>query len=188
MTTPTLQGKHVRLEPLSLTHLDAIQELAQDPTIWTYMNGRIHDRASLQTWFDTAKKLHPHTWVTVLQSTGEVVGTSRYIDLDLRHRTVEIGNTWIAAPHRGTKVNPEAKLLQLTYAFEELKLQRVALKTHHNNLHSQAAMRKLGAQYEGTFRNHMIMDDGTTRHTVWFSITKEDWPAVKAGLETRLNN
>ena len=85
-------------------------------------------------------------------------------------------------------MNPEAKLLQLTYAFETLHLRRVALKTHHENLQSQAAMRKLGAQYEGTFRNHLIMPDGSARHSVWFSITQEDWPQVKSSLEQRLSS
>jgi RimJ/RimL family protein N-acetyltransferase len=88
--------------------------------------------------------------------------------------------------YQGSGANPEAKLLQLTYAFETLHLNRVALKTHHENLQSQAAMRKLGAQYEGTFRNHYLMPDGSQRHSVWFSITKEDWPQVKSNLEQRL--
>jgi RimJ/RimL family protein N-acetyltransferase len=130
-------------------------------------------------------------WVTILksQSPGEpdrVIGSTRYIDLDLQHRTVEIGHTWLSPNHHGAGVNPEAKLLQLAYAFETLNLRRVALKTHHENLQSQAAMRKLGAQYEGTFRNHYIMPDGTPRHSVWFSITQEDWPQVKSQLEQRL--
>ena len=130
-------------------------------------------------------------WVTILKSqspetSDKVVGTTRFIDLDLHHLTVEIGNTWLAPEHHGAGINPEAKLLQLTYAFETLHLRRVALKTHHENLQSQAAMRKLGAQYEGTFRNHYIMPDGSPRHSVWFSITQEDWPQVRERLATRL--
>ncbi len=104
-------------------------------------------------------------WATILKSPapGEpdtLVGTTRSsFDLDLHNLTVEIGNTWLSPTVHGANVNPEAKLLQLTYAFETLHLRRVALKTHHQNFQSQAAMRKLGAQYEGTFRNHYIMPD-----------------------------
>ena len=106
--------------------------------------------------------------------------------LDLRHRTVEIGHTWLSPSVQQAGDNPEAKLLQLTHAFETLNLNRVAFKTHHENLQSQAAIKKLGAQYEGTFRNHNITPDGTIRHSMWFSITKEEWPQVKSRLEERL--
>lgn len=84
------------------------------------------------------------------------------------------------------RCQPEAKLLQLTYAFEALNLNRVAFKTHHENLQSQAAIKKLGAVYEGTFRNHYVMPDGSLRNSVWFSITKDEWPEVRDGLKQRL--
>ena len=83
-------------------------------------------------------------------------------------------------------MNTEAKLLQLTYAFDDLKLNRVALKTHHENLRSQAAMRKIGTMEEGTFRNHYVMPDGSLRHSVWFSIIREEWPRVRSLLEAQL--
>lgn len=186
MTAPLLQGKTVRLEPLTEAHLEGIYRVACDPSIWTHMTGAIFDRASLQRWFETAQRLTPYTWVTVLQTTNEVIGSTRFADLDLHHRTVEIGYTWLSSSQRGSKANPEAKLLQLRHAFEDLKLRRVALKTHHENLRSQAAIRKLGAKYEGTFRNHMIMDDGSQRHSAWFSITPEEWPTVQENLLRRL--
>jgi len=101
---------------------------------------------------------------------------------------VEIGHTWLAAPYRGTRLNTEVKLLQLGYAFEDLNMRRVALKTHHENARSRAAVLALGATEEGTFRNHLIMPDGSTRHTVWYSITNEDWPSVKERLQQRIAN
>jgi len=125
-------------------------------------------------------------WVTVLKRDNRVVGSTRFIDLDMQHKTVEIGHTWITPELHAAGVNPEAKLLQLTYAFETLGLHRVAFKTHHENLQSQAAIRKLGAVYEGTFRNHYVLPDGSLRHSVWFSITKEEWPAVREGLRQRV--
>lgn len=186
MNTPTLAGTYVRLEPLAVSHLDGLQKIAADPSIWQFMMDSITDRASLERWAEAAQGPRFQTWVTLWQQTGETIGSTRFIDYDPHHRSVEIGNTWLSASYRGTAANPEAKLLQLQYAFEHLKLRRVALKTHHLNLQSQAAIRKLGAQYEGTFRNHWIMPDGSTRHTVWFSITEEEWPQVKTGLLARL--
>jgi RimJ/RimL family protein N-acetyltransferase len=110
------------------------------------------------------------------------------MDIDKNHQTTELGSTWLAPEFHGTGLNAEAKLLQLTYAFEQLGLRRVALKTHHENLQSQKAMRKIGAVEEGTFRNHYIMPDGTQRHSVWFSIIREDWPQVKSQLEARVRD
>lgn len=184
--TPTLTGEHVVLEPLAPRHFAGLAAVARDSSIWTFMIDRIQSDDDVERWANEAGGPRYHSWATVLRSTGEVIGSTRFIDLDLRHRNVEIGNTFLAAHARGTMANPEAKFLQLQHAFDVLKLRRVALKTHHSNLHSQAAMRKLGAQYEGTFRNHWIMPDGSTRHTAWFSIIEEEWPAVKAGLLKRL--
>ena len=188
---PTLDGTHVRLEPLSLEHLPALEAVAFDPSIWRYMLANIQTPADLRAWATTALAT-PNTlpWVTIKKShehtPDQLVGSTRFIDLDLHHRTTELGHTWLAASARGTLVNTEAKLLQLTYAFETLNLNRVALKTHHENLQSQNAMKAIGAIYEGTFRNHYLMPDGTARHSVWFSITREDWPTTKAHLMQRL--
>jgi N-acetyltransferase len=190
MDTPTLEGCTVRLEPLTLDHLPALEQIAFDPRIWRYFNAQITTTQELRTFVEGGLKFQAAgtgmPWVTVLKEGNQVVGGTRFIDLDLHHRTVEIGNTWLTPAVHGKQVNPEAKLLQLTYAFETLNLRRVALKTHHENLQSQAAMRKMGAQYEGTFRNHYLRDDGSQRHSMWFSIIQEDWPQVKAGLEKRL--
>jgi N-acetyltransferase len=191
LSPPTLEGPRLRLEPLTLAHLPALEKIAFDDRIWRYMNQRIATPADLQSWADTALQLQAAgtglPWVTILKKENLAIGSTRFIDLDLHHKTVEIGNTWLTPAMQCSGINPEAKLLQLTYAFEELKLNRVAFKTHHENLQSQAALRKLGAQYEGTFRNHYIMPDGTQRHSVWFSITKEDWPEVKSRLEKRIS-
>ena len=191
MQTPTLEGTHVRLEPLTLAHLPALEAVAFDPSIWRYMLSIIRAPEDLRAWADNvlaANNILP--WVTIKKSQGatpdQVVGSTCFLDLDLTHRTTELGHTWLAAPARGTLINTEAKLLQLTYAFETLNLNRVALKTHHENLQSQNAMKAIGAIYEGTFRNHYLMPDGTLRHSVWFSITREDWPTTKALLQSRL--
>jgi RimJ/RimL family protein N-acetyltransferase len=189
-TTPTLEGARVRLEPLTLAHLPALEQVAFDPRIWRYMSAWVKTPQDLRGWAETALMMEATgtsmPWVTIHKPEDKVIGSTRFADLDLHHRTTELGYTWLAPGFHGAEVNPEAKLLQLTYAFETLNLRRVALKAHHENLQSQAAMRKLGAQYEGTFRNHYTMPDGSARHSVWFSIILEDWPQVKSQLEHRL--
>jgi N-acetyltransferase len=188
--TPTLEGTLIRLEPLSLDHLPALERVALDERIWRYMLVWVRTPEELRAWVEAALAQGSTgtqmAWVTVLRKTGEVIGSSRFLELDLRHQTVEVGHTWIAPAFEGTGVNSEVKLLQFRYAFETLGLRRVALKTHHENLHSQAAIRAIGGVPEGTFRNHYVMPDGSQRHSVWFSITREEWPEVRSRLEARL--
>lgn len=189
--TPTLAGFGVRLEPIREEHAEAMATVALDPSIWKYMSLRFETAAEVQAWvLSTARddrESSSQIWVTRLAS-GEVVGSTRLIDIDLQHLRGEIGFSWLTAPWRGSGVNPRVKLLQLTHAFETLGLRRVALKTHHQNLQSQRGILKLGAKYEGTFRNHIIMPDGSTRHTAWYSIVSEEWPAVKSALLQRIGN
>ncbi|HTF61859.1 MAG TPA: GNAT family protein [Edaphobacter sp.] len=187
--TPILDGKWVRLEPLSRNHLSGLEEIAFEEKIWRYMLTRVSNRSELEGWMESALAANGNghiVWATILKAENRIVGSTRLIELDMRHRTAEIGHTWISPRWHGASVNPEAKQLQLRYAFEELGLNRVAFKTHHENLQSQAAVRKLGAVYEGTFRNHNVMPDGSLRHSVWFSITREEWPQVRSRLEERL--
>jgi RimJ/RimL family protein N-acetyltransferase len=187
--TPILDGKWVCLEPLSRNHLSGLEEIAFEEKIWRYMLTRVSNRSELEGWMDSALAANGNghmVWATILKAENRIVGSTRLIDLEMRHRTAEIGHTWISPRWHGARVNPEAKLLQLRYAFEDLGLNRVAFKTHHENLQSQAAIRKLGAVYEGTFRNHYVMPDGSLRHTFWFSITREEWPQVRSRLEERL--
>ncbi len=186
--TPLLEGYGVRLEPLSTAHIPALTQIAIDPSIWRYMNLRINTPADVEKLVaDSLREAETgaiEPWVTIVN--GRAAGATRFLDIQRNHRTAEIGFTWLAQPWRGSGVNPRVKLLQMTYGFETLGLRRIALKTHHENLHSQRAMLKLGAVYEGTFRNHMLMPDGTTRHTMWYSVTEEEWPAMKERLQARI--
>ena len=115
-----------------------------------------------------------------------VIGSTRYLDVQQDDRTVEIGWTWYTPEAWGGVVNPEAKYLLMRHAFEDWHAIRVALKTDIKNLHSQAAIKKLGARYEGTLRNQRVRPDGSYRDTVIFSVIESEWPQVKAGLEQRL--
>jgi RimJ/RimL family protein N-acetyltransferase len=194
MDTPILEGHGVRLEPLTLAHLPALEAIAFDPSIWRYMIFDVRTPADLRHWVEDALAAqgagNTLPWVTIRKSPeapDELVGCTRFLDLSLVHRTTELGNTWLVAKWRGTRVNTEAKLLQLTYAFETLHLNRVSFKTHIANQRSQSAIRAIGAKPEGTFRNHYIMPDGSLRDSAWYSITRQDWHEVKDLLTRRLN-
>jgi len=121
-----------------------------------------------------------------LNTTGELVGVSTYMDIRAEHKGLEIGSTWISKPYRGTVINPESKLLMLANAFENFGAHRVQLKCDGRNIQSQAAIAKLGAQREGVLRKHMVALDGFVRDTVMFSIIQAEWPEVRAGLEARI--
>ncbi len=175
---------------MTLDHLAGLEAVAFDDRIWRYMSVWIRTRDDLRRWIEAALQAEKagtvKPWVTVLKAENRVIGSTRFLDFDGTHKTTELGFTWLAPEFHGAGLNAEAKLLQLRYAFEELKLNRVALKTHHENLQSQAAMRKIGAVEEGTFRNHYIMPDGSQRHSVWFSIIRQEWPRVRSLLEARV--
>jgi N-acetyltransferase len=188
--TPVLDGVRIRLEPLTLGHLPGLEAVAFDDRIWRYMQTWVTTPDDLREWVQSALRAQAAgtamPWVAILKAGNRVIGSTRFMELDRNHRTAELGSTWLAPEFHGSGVNAEAKLLQLRYGFEELQLNRIALKTHHENLQSQAAMRKIGAVEEGTFRNHYVMPDGSARHSVWFSIIREDWPRVRSLLEERV--
>jgi RimJ/RimL family protein N-acetyltransferase len=180
----TLAGRFVRLEPLEERHRDdLLAAAAQDPETFRYMGSDLS--AGAEAWpayLADALGRDFVAWATVDTGTGRAVGSTRFGDIAPEHGRVEIGWTWIAPSHQRTAVNTEAKLLQLTYAFDELGAARVALKTDGRNLRSQAAIQRLGAVREGVLRRHIRMPDGFLRDTVYFSILAEEWPAVKARL------
>lgn len=179
----TLQGQTVRLEPLTQQHRDGLWAVAQTPEIWDHLLLRLDTPEAVEE-FVAAKQTaaREYAFAVVLAASGQVAGCTTYLEVDEVNRTVEVGGTWYAPDVWGTKVNPEAKLLLLRHAFEDWGALRVSLLTDIRNLHSQAAIRKLGAKYEGTIRRHRIRRDGSLRDSVLFSILKPD---VKAGLLAR---
>ena len=187
----TLAGRVVRLEPLTRGHLDALAEIAYEPSLWHWTNARVTDRASLAAYVDEAlaagQSESTIPFATVSLAENRVVGSTRFLDIVVRDSRVEIGATWVAVPFQRSPVNTEAKYLMLRHAFETLGAVRVALKTHAKNDKSRAAIERLGAQFEGIHRKQMLQPDGTRRDTAWYSIVDDEWPAVKARLEARLD-
>ncbi len=150
----------------------------------------VETEADLALWIEhalaEAAKGTALPFVTRELATGRIVGSTRYMNIDAAHYGLEIGGSWLGVAYQRSGINVEAKYLQLRHAFEVLGAIRVCLKTHHENKQSQAAIAKLGATREGIFRNHMIMPDGSFRHSVWYAILQEEWPDVKSRLEARM--
>jgi len=182
----TLEGRLVRLEPLSLDHVAGLAEVALDPAIWQWTIARPTTVAELQSWAasalagrDSGSEL---PFATIEAATGRPIGSSRYMNIVLEHRRLEIGWTWVAPGWQRTGANREAKLLMLDHAFETLGCRRVEFKTDSLNEPSRTALLGIGAQFEGIFRNHMVMPDGRMRHSAYYSVIDEEWPAVRARL------
>ncbi len=186
----TLEGRIVQLEPMSRDHLDGLLDVALDPSLWRWTIARPTDRAGLEAWLETALANREAgtelPFVTVERATGRPIGSSRYLNIALEHRRLEIGWTWVAPAWQRGGANREAKLLMLGHAFEALGCLRVEFKTDARNERSRAALLGIGATFEGVFRKHMVMPDGRNRDSAWYSITDDDWPDVRARLRASL--
>lgn len=182
----------MRLEPLAPGHLPALCAAAGDPAVFRWFLTRpLSDPAEMAAWFEEALRNQAGgaevAFATVRRTDGRVVGSTRFMDLRRAHRTLEIGNTWLAPEAQRTAINTEAKYLMLRQAFETWGAVRVQLKTDERNHQSRAAIARLGAVFEGILRNYQTRTcDGYVRNTAMFSITDREWPAVKAGLEAKL--
>lgn len=185
-----LDGKHVSLEPLSVEHVSALCEVGLEPSIWKWAPSAISDDSAMQRYVETALSERARgvslPFVTKEKSSGRIVGSTRYGNIDIPNKRVEIGWTWISPEWQRTRVNTEAKLLMLIHAFEVWRCIRVEFKTDALNEKSRNAIARLGAKEEGIFRKHMITESGRFRDSVYFSIIDSEWPSVKARLEQML--
>ncbi len=182
-----LEGTRVRLEPLRHDHLDDLKLVAFDAPLWQWTIMATQDEAGLEGWLEAAlanaEAGTERPFATIDLASGRAVGSSRYMSIVPEHRRLEIGWTWIGSAFQRTGANREAKLLQLTHAFETLGANRVEFKTHVRNERSRIALAGIGATFEGIFRQHMVMPDGSLRDSAWFSVITDEWPAVKARLQ-----
>ena len=183
----TLEGHHVRLEPVSLAHVPALWHAGAHEDIWHYLPYAIHSeddmRARVESDLAEQQAGDLVRFTTVAKAIAQPVGSTSYMNIDRHHRRVEIGGTWITPAWQRSAINTEAKYLQLRHAFETLGCIRVEFKTDALNTKSRQALARIGATEEGTFRNHMVMPGGRIRHSVYFGITNDEWPRVKAHLE-----
>ncbi|MGH8281850.1 MAG: GNAT family N-acetyltransferase [Gammaproteobacteria bacterium] len=187
---PALEGKHVWLEPLTLDHLDTLCSVGLDPELWQWVPNPVRNRQEMLEYVETAleeqRRKVNMPFVTRLVADGQVVGSTRFANMDLKNRHVEIGWTWIGIPWQRTSVNTEAKYLMLQYAFDVLGCLRVELKTDALNERSRAAIKRIGAKEEGVLRCHTLTAGGRMRDTVYYSILDNEWPTVKSVLQAKL--
>jgi N-acetyltransferase len=184
-----LEGRLIVLEPIREEHREPLREAAGDPVIWRWMQIDSSEPEGFDLWFDhalceaAAEREAP--FVTTERKGGRVLGSTRFLTLRPEHRGVEIGNTWLAQSAWSSGANIEAKLLMLEHAFEHVGAMRVEFKTDARNVESRRALEALPATFEGIFRKHMLIHAGI-RDSAYYAIVDDDWPAVKANLERRL--
>jgi RimJ/RimL family protein N-acetyltransferase len=186
----TLSGVHVRLEPLTLAHVPGLARAGLFPELWRLQPAALHTEddmfAYVSAALDDQQRGLSLPFAIVRQSDGGLIGSTRYMDIALAHRRLEIGATWLSPACQRSGANTEAKLLLLSHAFETLRLIRVVFKTELLNEPSRRALARIGAVEEGVFRQHLIAASGRRRDMVYFSILDSEWQAVKARLMQRL--
>ena len=185
----TLVGAHARLEPLALTHAEALAQAVRDGELWQLwytsvptpesMAAEIERRLGLQS----AGSMLPFT---SLDAHGTPVGMTTYMNVDAANRRLEIGSTWTAQRMQRGPFNTECKLLLLGHAFDTLRCIAVEFRTHYYNQQSRRAIERLGARLDGILRNHQRAANGTLRDTCVYSIVQGEWPTVKAHLQWQL--
>jgi RimJ/RimL family protein N-acetyltransferase len=185
-----LEGKFVRLEPLRVEHLDSLTEIGLDESLWLWTAAIVKNKEDMRRYIEAAldefERKISLPFKTVEKSSGKIVGSTRFGNIDVKNHRAEIGWTWISPRWQRTQINTEAKLLMLSHAFETWKCIRVELKTDVLNDKSRNAIERLGAQEEGILRRHIITEAGRIRDTIYYSILDTEWQSVKNNLQTKL--
>lgn len=186
----TLEGAHVRLEPMREAHADGLVAAGCGKGLFRFFPFSLETEDAMRAYVKANAAAVASglvlPFVTIERATQRVVGATSFLAIDAPNKRLEIGATWIAPTHQRSAVNTEAKLLQLTHCFEALGTNRVEFKTDERNEKSRNALARIGAKEEGRFRAHMVMPDGHLRTSVWFSVIAPEWPAVKSALAAKL--
>jgi RimJ/RimL family protein N-acetyltransferase len=187
----TLEGTFVRLEPLRKKHAEGLFE-ATKGLDWAWFLSPLRTRAAVDSriaeGLKSEKKDAEYAFAVMLKEGSRVIGSTAYLVVVSKHKRAEVGATWYSPEYWGTAVNPECKYLLLRHAFEDWGAVRVQLTTDANNIHSQRAILKLGAKFEGALRGHGIRPDGSVRDAFLYSIVASEWPAVRTKLLDRMNS
>ncbi|MGE7713186.1 GNAT family N-acetyltransferase [Priestia megaterium] len=182
-----LVGTAVKLVPLGKIHEQELYEAAKPKEVWEHLPVKVHSLSDMKRLIESALKAKQEgrelPFAVFDIESHSIVGSTRFLDISLLNKSVEIGWTWYHPSVWRTRVNTECKYLLLKYCFEELKLHRVQFKTDVRNKRSRKAIKRLGATQEGISRKHMILPDGYVRDSVIFSIIDDEWPFVKKRLE-----
>ena len=185
-----LVGKFVRLEPLSMNHLNGLAEVAFEDSIWKLNPIIISNDEKLRQYVETALDEKERgislPFATIEKSSNKVIGSTRFGNIDVKNRRVEIGWTWIHPNWQRSAINTEAKFLMLRHAFEIWNCIRVELKTDVLNEKSRNAILRIGAKQEGIFRHPVVCETGRIRDTIYFSVLDSEWQEVKNNLASKL--
>jgi RimJ/RimL family protein N-acetyltransferase len=186
----TLTGTHASIEPLGREHEEALQRAVADGELWRLWYTTVPPPEKMGQYIaialDMRERLDAMPFVIREKSSGEIVGCTRYFNVDAANRRLEIGHTWYSKRVQRGPINTECKLMLLTHAFEKLQCIAVEFRTHWFNHASRTAIERLGAKQDGVLRNHQVLADGSKRDTVVFSIIDGEWPAVKRHLRYQL--
>ena len=180
----TLTDGRIRLEPLSLDHVDALKAAAADGELWNLRVTSVPTPEDTRGYVERALAMKDRLPFVVvdLENAGRIIGSTSYHDIVPAIDRLEIGWTWYAASTQRSHVNTCAKLLLLVHAFETLGAQLVGWRTDNYNFASQRAIERLGARKDGVLRHHAVRRDGTVRDTVMYSVAAGEWPEIKAHL------
>ena len=180
----TLTDGRIRLQPMSLEHVDALKAAAADGELWNLRVTSVPEPANTRAYVERALSMTDRLPFVVvdLENGNRIVGSTSYHDIVPAIDRVEIGWTWYARSTQRSHVNTCAKLLLLTHAFETLGAKVVGWRTDNYNFASQQAIERLGAKKDGVLRHHALRRDGTVRDTVMYSLSAGEWPEVKAHL------
>ncbi|GAA1411770.1 GNAT family N-acetyltransferase [Catellatospora coxensis] len=189
ITASTLEGQRIRLEPLAAEHLESLAAAAGSAEVWTYLDEATPDVAAVASLIAEALEEQDQgvrvPYAIVERQTGAVIGSISFIDIQRKHRGVEIGWAWVTPSKWRTGAAREASYLLMRYAFDVAGAIRVAFKTDSRNERSQRAIEALGATREGMFRNHRILRDGYVRDSIYYSVIAEEWPQVRRALDAQ---
>ncbi len=185
-----LEGRSVRLEPLREGHALGILKAAEGVD-WSGMMMHLTTRSEVDSRIEESveaeNKGEDYTFAVVKKEENRVIGSTAYFDIVPRFKRVTIGHSWYSPQVQGTVVNPESKFLLLRHAFEDWGAARVQMGAQPDNVHSQRAILKLGAKFEGQLRNFLVLPDGSHRDLLRYSIIAEEWPQVKSNLLARID-
>lgn len=185
-----LEGTHIRLAPLSLSHHGELCEVGLDERLWRLTTIRLETAEDMFSYIQTALQGQAEgttlPFVMIEKASEKIVGTSRYHSINQAHRRLEIGFTWVAVPWQRSSINTEAKYLMLKHAFEEYGCVRVEFKADASNEPSCRALLRIGARQEGVLRQYVISTHKGVRDLALFSIIDREWPEIKANLEKKL--
>jgi N-acetyltransferase len=186
-------GRLVVIEPLATVHQAGLSEAARDGDLFGWMPEDLGaSRERLRSWLEwsleATRNGRDMPFTIFAAESGKAVGSTRFQEIRLEHLRVEMGWTWLARSVWGTGVNVETKLLLLTHAFEVVGCRRVEFKTDARNERSRGALEALGAKFEGVLRKHMVVQHGAVRDSAYYSVVDDEWPALKARLQRRLEH